>query len=131
MSNRERKISYDITYMWNLKQKDADELTYKTEIDPQTQKTNLWLLKQMGEINQKFWINIYTLLYILYIKQVNNKDLLYISGNYIQYLVLGYNGEQSENYIYIHIYIIHMCVTESLCCISETNRTLQINYFNF
>ena len=131
MSNRERKISYDITYMWNLKQKDADELTYKTEIDPQTQKTNLWLLKQMGEINQKFWINIYTLLYILYIKQVNNKDLLYNSGNYIQYLVLGYNGKQSENYIYIHIYIIHMSVTESLCCISETNRTLQINYFNF
>ena len=110
MSNRERQISYDITYMWNLKQKDADELTYKTEIDPQTQKTNLWLPNQMGEINQKFWINIYTILYILYIKQVNNKDLLYNSGNYIQYLVLGYNGKQSENYIYIHICIKYICV---------------------
>ena len=31
--------------MWNLK-KDTNELMYKTEIDPQTQKTNLWLPKQ-------------------------------------------------------------------------------------
>ena len=32
-----RQISYDITYMWNLKKKkDTTELIYKTEIDPQT-----------------------------------------------------------------------------------------------
>ena len=30
---------YDILYMWNLKQtKDTNELTYKREIDPQTEK---------------------------------------------------------------------------------------------
>ena len=40
----ERQISYDITYMWNLK-KDTNELIYKIEIDSQTQKTNLWLTK--------------------------------------------------------------------------------------
>ena len=34
-SNRERQVSYDITYMWNLKN-DTNELTYKTEIDSQT-----------------------------------------------------------------------------------------------
>ena len=39
----ERQI-YDSTYMWNLKN-DTDELTYKTETDSQTQKTNLWLPK--------------------------------------------------------------------------------------
>ena len=31
----QRQIPYDITYMWNLKY-DTNELTYKTEIDPQT-----------------------------------------------------------------------------------------------
>ena len=34
--------------MWNLK-KDTNELIYKTQIDPQTQKTNLWLPKGKGE----------------------------------------------------------------------------------
>ena len=43
MSNRERQILCDITYTWKLKLKDADELIYKAEINPQTQKTNLWL----------------------------------------------------------------------------------------
>ena len=34
-SDRERQISYDITYMWNLKKKkkDTNELIYKTETD--------------------------------------------------------------------------------------------------
>ena len=31
---------YDITYMWNLKKNDTNELTYKIEIEKQ--KTNLW-----------------------------------------------------------------------------------------
>ena len=34
-SDRERKIPYDITYMWNLKY-DTNELIYKTVIDSQT-----------------------------------------------------------------------------------------------
>ena len=29
--------------MWNLKNNDTNELKYKTEIDPQKLKTNLWL----------------------------------------------------------------------------------------
>ena len=45
-SDRERQIPY-ITYMWKLKNS-TNELTYKTEIDSQTQKTNLWLPKGMG-----------------------------------------------------------------------------------
>ena len=33
-SDRERHISYDITYMWNLKnKKDSDEIIFKTETD--------------------------------------------------------------------------------------------------
>lgn len=34
--------------MWNLKY-DTHELTSKTEIDPQTSKTNLWLSKRKME----------------------------------------------------------------------------------
>ena len=40
-SERERQISYGITYMWNLK-KGTNELIYKTEIELQMEKTNLW-----------------------------------------------------------------------------------------
>ena len=32
-SDREKQISYDIAYMWNLKENDTNELIYKTEID--------------------------------------------------------------------------------------------------
>ena len=35
-SERERQISYDIAYMWNLKINDISELIYKTETDSQT-----------------------------------------------------------------------------------------------
>ena len=34
-SERDRKILYDITFMWNLKN-DTNELIYKTEADSQT-----------------------------------------------------------------------------------------------
>ena len=34
-SDRGRQISYDITYLWNLKN-DTNKLIYKTEIDSQT-----------------------------------------------------------------------------------------------
>ena len=77
--------------MWNLK-KYTNELIYKTEIDPQTQKTNICLPKESwGGINWDYGINRYTLLHI---KQINNKDLLYRTRNYIQYLVVNYNGKE-------------------------------------
>ena len=55
--------------------------------------------EKRGGINWKLGINRYTLLYI---KQINNKNLLYSTGNYIQYLIITYNGKESEKeYIYI------------------------------
>ena len=39
-----RQISYDITYLWNLNH-DTNQLIYKTVIDSQTQRTDLWLSK--------------------------------------------------------------------------------------
>ena len=38
---RERKISYNSTYMWNLIKHDTKELICKTEIDSQIFKINL------------------------------------------------------------------------------------------
>ena len=46
--DRERQIPYEITCMWNLKD-DTKELIYRTEINSQTQKTNLRLPKGRGE----------------------------------------------------------------------------------
>ena len=47
-SDSKRQISYDTTYMWNLKY-DTNELICKAETD--TQRINLWLPKgkAMGE----------------------------------------------------------------------------------
>ena len=53
-----------------------------------------------GGIDQEFGFSRNTLLYI---KQINNEDLLYNTGNYIQCLVINYNGKESENeYIYTY-----------------------------
>ena len=59
---------------------------------------------------------------LLYIEWINNKVLLYSTGNYIQYPVINHNGKEYEKeYIYIYIYIY---ITESLCCTAEINSTL-------
>ena len=64
-SDRERQISYGITYMWKLKY-DTNELIYKTETDSQTQKKNLWLPKgkgwernKLGVLDQQIQTTIY------------------------------------------------------------------------
>ena len=51
-----------------------------------------------GGINLEFEIKIYTLLYV---KQINNKGLLYSTGDYTQYLMLTYNKKETEKNIYI------------------------------
>ena len=92
-----------------------------------------------------FGINRYTLLCM---KQVSHEDLLYSTGNYIQYHVIIYIGKESEkvcmcvyldiyNYIHIYSYIesdLYACVcvhpykTKSLCCTPENDTVLQVNY---
>ena len=48
----------------------------------------------------------------------NNKDLLYSTGNYAQYLVITCSGKESEKeYIYVCVYVcihihVYVCVTE-------------------
>ena len=57
--------------------------------------------KGRGEINQKFESNIYILLHI---KQINNNDILYRTGNYIQYSIITYMGKESEKEEKIYVY---------------------------
>ena len=67
------------------------------------------------------------------IYKIDNKDLLYSTGNYTQYFVIKYKGKESEKeciyeiYIYIYtykyIYITESYVYESLCRTPETNTT--------
>ena len=70
-------------------------------------------------INQELRISIYKLLY-----KINNKDLLYTTGNYSQYLVITYNGKEflKNLYIYKYIYTHTLCIyIHILCHIPETN----------
>ena len=56
---------------------------------------------KLGVWNQQ----IYTLLYI---KQRNNKDLLYSTRNCIQYPVITYNGKESVKDYICNIYVIYI-----------------------
>ena len=49
-----------------------------------------------GGINWEYGIDRCILLHI---KQVNNKDLLYSTGNYIQYLIINYNRKELKKRI--------------------------------
>ena len=42
---------------------------------------------------------------LVYIEWINNKVLLYSTGNYIQYPAIDHNGREYKIYIYIYIYV--------------------------
>ena len=102
-------------------------LFIKTETDSQTQETNSWLPKwkeRRDKIRSLGLTGIYYENKWNYIKNSlckTNKNLLYIIGNYFQYLVITYNGKESEKYVCVCVCV---CVTESLCCTPEPNTTL-------
>ena len=81
-SQRERQVPY-ITYLWNLKD-NTNEPIYKTETDSQTERTDLWLprgrgleKKGSGRLELARWKLLLT-------EWINNKILLYNTGNHIQ-----------------------------------------------
>ena len=91
--------------MWNLKY-DIDELIYKTETDIQNRP-----VVAKGEVG----ICSYNLLSI---EWINNKVLLYSTGNYIQYPMINHNGKEDENnidaYNWIYLCITHFAVQKKL-----------------
>ena len=87
---------------------------FKKQKYSQTQETKLRLKGKGGGRNQEFGINK---LLSIYIKQINNKQGPTVQHReYIQYLVITYDGKKSEKE---KIYI-----SESLCHTLETNTTL-------
>ena len=57
-------------------------------------------------------------------KTVTNKELLYNTGNSIQYSVMGYMGNNLKRVD------ICVCITDSLCWRAETNNTVCQRYSN-
>ena len=93
-SDRERQISYDVTYMWNLKY-GTNEPIYDT-------RTALWLPSgwRGRRIGWEFGVGRCKLLHL---EWINNKVLLYSTGNYIQYPVINHNGkEYKKECIYVY-----------------------------
>ena len=64
-----------------------------------------------GGINYKFGINIYTLLYI---KQITNMDLLYSTGNSTQYFVMANMGIETKT--------VDICIAGLLCSTHVVNQ---------
>ena len=62
-----------------------------------------------GGINQEFEININTLLYI---KQINNKDLLDTIGSYTPSFVITYIGQESEKEYICKYFSVHWKLTQ-------------------
>ena len=108
-------MSYDITYMWNLKKRNKC-INYKIEVDSHRKQTYGYQRERFGRgIYQEYVIKIHT---ILYLKQITNRNPLYSEETYTQYLVIRYNGREwkKEN------------TTETLHCPPETNTTLYMIY---
>ena len=54
---------------------------------------------------------------LLHIKRINDKVLLYSTGNYSQYPEINCSGKNIKKNLFL-------CITESLFCTAEINTTL-------
>ena len=93
--------------MWNLKKKKGtNEPVYKTEVQLWMQKTNMWLPGYKGGgINWEIGIDIYTLLYIKYITNIDSYLFsLYIAQgtllNTLQWPIWKKNLKKKNEWIY-------------------------------
>ena len=92
------------------KKNGTNKLIYKTGIGSQIWRMNLWFVKE--GVNWEIGINIYTLLYK---KQITNKDLMYSTGNSIQYSAMAYMGKQSKKeQMYVYVLMTHFAVQQKL-----------------
>ena len=91
--------------------------------------TDLWLLGAGGGEGMDWEFGV-SRCKLFYIGWINNKVLLYSTGNYIQYPVIKHNGKEYEKEC---IYICIIWIYESLCCTVEINTTckLYLNKINF
>ena len=92
-SARERQISYDITYVCNLKKEYKWTYLQNKYSHRCRKQTYGYHRGRGGGINWEIGIDIYTLWYI---KQVTNKELLYGTGNSSQCSVMTCMGKESK-----------------------------------
>ena len=74
------------------------------------------------------WLNNNDNNKLLYTKQINNKDLLYSTGNCIQYLEVTYNGTESKKediQIYITDFVVYLKHCKS--AMPQLKKFLKIN----
>ena len=83
-----------------------------------TQRTDLWLSRGRGNGGGMDWKFGVGKCKLLHIEWINNKVLLYSTGNYIQYPGINHNGKEYKKEG------IDVGITESLCCTAEINTTL-------
>ena len=109
---REIQIPYDITSLCNLKY-DPNELIHGTETDSQREKTPGG--QEGGDRGGMDWESGISRCKLLYTKRVDNKVLLYSTGDYSQYLVIKLYEKE-----YTHI-------SKFLYCTAEINKHYKLN----
>ena len=133
-SERKRQIPYDTTSIWTLKC-DTNKPIYEIETESQIQRTDLSLSRGRESGRWKGWefgISRCKLLDIL--GWINNKVLLYDTGNYIQSLVINHYGKDYEKeyiYIYTHMCVhicMYICITESLAVLHKLIQQCKSSY---
>ena len=97
----------------------TNESIHKTETDSQTYRRDLWLLRGMWGGRGVDWDFGIGRGKVLPLEWINNKVLMYSTGNYIQYPATNYNGKEYKKNVCMYI-------TESLCCAAEIGTTLSI-----
>ena len=92
----ERQMPYNITYMWNLKMwhkgTDLQNKNRLTDVESRLVAAKDW---EFGRSRCK----------LLYTGWINNKVLLSITGNYIQYLMIQHNAKEYIKWIYMYNWI--------------------------
>ena len=106
VTHKEKDKYHTISHMWNLKY-DANELSYETETDSQTWRTDLWLPRERGGGGGMDWECGISRCKLVYREWINNKGPLYSTGNYIQYPVINHKRKEYEKEcvcVYIYMY---------------------------
>ena len=95
VSQIEKNKQHIILLICGIKKKDANKLVYKEKESHRHRKQTYDYQKgkEGGRINQEVGINLYILPYII---QINNKNLVYSTGNCTQYFVITSKGKESE-----------------------------------
>ena len=107
-----------IWYHLHVESKIWPKWTYPWNRNIQTQRTDLWLPRGREGGRVMDWEFEVSRCKLLHLEWINNKVLLYSTGNYIQSPGINHNGKEYKKKN------VYMCITESLCCTTEISTTL-------